>query len=306
MTDWNGFKGRAKRIEDIDLPRIGHMIGVGEDKIHAVLDVESAGRGFDKHGRPKMLFEPHIFWRELGPGAKREKAAKSGLAYAKWKPGAYPSDSYPRLEKAIAIDETSALRSCSWGLGQVMGFNHNLAGFDTPQAMVLAMMDDEDKHLEAMISFIKSNKLDDDLRRGDWHGFARGYNGAGYARHGYHTRLAKAYAKWQRLPDTPWSPDMVEEEWEADDTPMFDNEPVAEPADQIPAPKPTQPGPDTSPSGEEWGMGGPPERPAPETAIEDGGEPEKPEASSAKGGAVAVLIFIAIVVAFVLKAIGVF
>lgn len=54
------WKGKAKRIEDIDLPRIGAMIGVGEDEIHAVLDVESAGSGFDSKGRVKMLFEPHV------------------------------------------------------------------------------------------------------------------------------------------------------------------------------------------------------------------------------------------------------
>jgi hypothetical protein len=36
--------------------------------------------------------------------------------------------SYPRLAQAIAIDRPAALRSASWGLGQIMGFNHELAG----------------------------------------------------------------------------------------------------------------------------------------------------------------------------------
>ena len=103
------FKGKAKRLDDIDLPMIGREIGVGEDEIHAVLDVEAAGSGFDKQGRPKMLFEPHIFWRELGKGPARDKAAAAGLAYPRWKPGAYPKDSYPRLLKAMAIDEEAAL-----------------------------------------------------------------------------------------------------------------------------------------------------------------------------------------------------
>ena len=48
--NWNGFKGAAKRIDDIDLPKIGAQIGVGEDEIHALLDVESAGSGFDGKG----------------------------------------------------------------------------------------------------------------------------------------------------------------------------------------------------------------------------------------------------------------
>ena len=87
-----------------------------------------------------------------------------------------------------------------------MGFNHGAAGYDSARAMVEAFTEDEDNHLEAMVSFIVANGLDDDLRRHDWHGFARGYNGAGYARHGYHTRLAARFAWWQGKPDTPWSP----------------------------------------------------------------------------------------------------
>jgi len=205
------FKGKANRIDDIDLPTVGAMIGVGEDEIHAVLDVETNGSGFDKQGRPKMLFEPHVFWRELGPGAKRDRAAREYLAYPKWKRD-YPPDSYPRLMNAMAIDETAALRSASWGLGQVMGFNHLAAGFVSPQAMVAAFADDEENHLAGMIRFIKANKLDGALRRHDWAAFARGYNGAGFAKNGYDKKLAAAFAKWQRIPDTPF-PNVVAATW---------------------------------------------------------------------------------------------
>lgn len=236
--EWSGFKGRARKIEDKDLPRIGAMIGVGEDKIHAVLDVESAGHGFDAKGRPKMLFEPHIFYRQLS-GEKRKKAVTLGLAYSKWKPGNYPSDSYPRLARAMEIDETAALKSASWGLGQVMGFNHLSAGYTSVQTFVLAMMDDEDNHLEAMVAFIKSNHLDDNLRAGDWAGFALGYNGAAYASHGYHTKLASRWHYWQKIPDTPWDPDETEEVWEAEDAPAFDDGP----APSIVTPEPPDAGP---------------------------------------------------------------
>jgi hypothetical protein len=196
------FKGKAKRIDDIDLPMVGRLINVGEDEVHAILDVESAGSGFDKQGRPKMLFEPHIFWRELGPGPKRDKAAAQGLAYPRWKRG-YPNDSYPRLLKAIAIDETAALRSASWGLGQIMGFNHIKAGYQSVWGMVQAFLDDEESHLYAMLRFIQNSGLADELRRHDWAGFARGYNGAGFAKNGYDRKLAAAFAKWQKIKDTP-------------------------------------------------------------------------------------------------------
>lgn len=199
------FHGKAERLKDQDLPYYGAKIGVGEDEIHAVLDVECRGDGFDSQGRPAMLFEPHVFYRELARTPEKQRAAvKAGLAYRGWRRGNYPRDSYPRLSAAIKIDATAALRSCSWGLGQVMGFNHELAGYGTAESMVKAFTISEGFQLGGMVAFIKAAGLDDELRSHDWHGFARGYNGAGYARHGYHTKLKRAFEKWQKIPDTPF------------------------------------------------------------------------------------------------------
>jgi peptidoglycan hydrolase-like protein with peptidoglycan-binding domain len=92
------------------------------------------------------------------------------------------------------------------GAGAGHGFNHKAAGYDTVQEMVLAFMEDEDAHLEAMVSFIASNGLDDEIRRHDWAGFARGYNGAGYRQNQYDIKLASRFAWWQTRPDTPWTP----------------------------------------------------------------------------------------------------
>ena len=52
-----------------------------------------------------------------------------------------------------------------------------------------------------MVRFIQSQGLDSKLRNHDWSGFARGYNGAQFAVHNYHGRLARAFAKWQKIPD---------------------------------------------------------------------------------------------------------
>jgi hypothetical protein len=200
------FTGAAKRLADSDLPRIGHMIGVGEDELHAFLEVETSGGGFDAHGRPKMLFEPHRFYANLS-GTKRALAVKGGLAYPVWGSKPYPKDSYPRLVAAIAIDETAALRSASWGIGQIMGENHVDAGYVSPQAMVAAFLDGEAEQLEAAVRFIKANHLDDELRAHNWAALARGYNGPQYAKNGYHTKLAAAFKKWAAIRDTPWAPE---------------------------------------------------------------------------------------------------
>lgn len=197
------FIGRAKRLEDLDIPRIGSIIGVGEDEIHAFMEVEAAGSGFDSHGRPKMLFEPHVFYRELS-GEQRDEAVRRDLAYPRWGEQPYPRDSYPRLIEAMAINETAALKAASWGLGQILGQNYSMVGYDSPQEMVIAFMEDEENHLEAMVKFLIAAGIDDDLRAHRWETVARVYNGPGYKKHGYHTRLARAYNKWAGIPDTPW------------------------------------------------------------------------------------------------------
>lgn len=235
------FKGAAKRIEDLDIPRIGARIGVGEDELHAFMDVEAAGSGFDSQGRPKMLFEPHVFHRNL-QGEKRARAIKSGLAYPSWRRD-YPKDSYPRLMQAMEIDETAALKAASWGLGQILGENHKLVGYNTPQAMVRAFVEDEEAHLEAIVAFLKGKGLDKHLRAHDWAKVAEGYNGAQYAKNGYHTKMKAAFAKWQAIKDTPWPPPKLASAPKSADNPPSPSAPVeqyADPAYSSPAPSPTR------------------------------------------------------------------
>lgn len=205
------YLGAAKELDDIDIPRIGARIRVGEDELHAVMDVEAANGGFFKDGRLKMLPERHIFWRELGDTADRQEAVTRGLAYRRWGTKKYPNSAdarYRLFDEMAEINERAALRSCSWGLPQMMGFNASLCGYDSAANMVRDFAADEENQLEAMVAFIEATGLDDELRRHDWRGFARGYNGPGYAKHGYHTRLASRFRWWQGKPDTPWQPNM--------------------------------------------------------------------------------------------------
>lgn len=218
LEDFN-FTGKA--LEDIDLPRIGHKIGVGEDIVHATIDVETGGRWTDSKGRLPMLYEPHVAYRNSS-GAKRAALVKAGLAYPSWGEKPYPKDSYPNFMRAYAIDPDAALKACSWGGPQILGENYALAGFVSPEAMVKAFLADQDQQLEGMINFIIGANLDDELqtlqakmKRGekitatDCIPFVRGYNGKGYAKNGYHTKYAAALNKWIKIPDTPWSPDKV-------------------------------------------------------------------------------------------------
>lgn len=223
MTDFRDFKGRALQMDDYDLPRIGHIIGVGEDPIHAILDVESRGEGFRKDGRPELLREEHYFYRLLqSKPVLQKKAVDHGLAWPVWRRN-YPKDSYDWLRDAIKIDETAAIMSCSWGIGQIMGANFGMCGYVSPQAMVLSFMDDEANQLEAMVRFIIASGLDDEMRALDKattreqalaiaRVIARIYNGPAYAKNRYHERIVDRLWWWRGKPDTKWSPGIAKKE----------------------------------------------------------------------------------------------
>lgn len=245
------FAGKALPLTDGDVRTIAGYLGCHVAAVRAVLAVESAGRGFGNDGRPIILNEPHIFWRELGAGAKRDRAVREGLAYQKWGAKPYPRsqpERYAWLARAMAIDETAALKSCSWGLGQVMGFNHKVAGFATVQEFVAAMTHSEGAHLYAMARFIVSNRLQGHLRSLNWSAFARGYNGAGYAKNAYHTKLASAYAK-RPASEKVTPPVSTEAQLAA----LIGKATPPAPARPVPAPKPQPtPTPAPEPAGGFW------------------------------------------------------
>src|SRR5262245_65100148 len=174
----------------------------------AVVEVESAGRALEEDGRtPRLLFERHVFHRELArrqPG-KLSAAIAQGLAIPKWNRALQYRDqgsSHGRLvvlARARAIDEDCANRACSWGVGQTMGFLAEGQGFRNATAMVAAMVaGGVPAQVECMVREIKSRKLDAALNRHDWAGFARSYNGPGYAQNHYDVKMAAAYGKWMK------------------------------------------------------------------------------------------------------------
>ncbi len=187
------FTGTATKRTDGGVAAAAALIGCAVDALLADIQVEASCSGFDDEHRPKALFEPHIFHRNL-QGDKRDRAVASGLAYPRWGAKPYPHDSYGRIAAAMAIDEEAALRSTSWGLPQILGENHAAAGYPSATAMVTAFVaGGEDEHLAAMAHFIvASPHMRAALVAKDWPSFARLYNGP--ATKGYDTRLAEAYA----------------------------------------------------------------------------------------------------------------
>ena len=149
--------------------------------------------------RPQILYERHIFHR-LTRGQYDDRNISDPL------PGGYGArgaHQYDRLAIAVGKDRTAALESASWGIGQVMGMNYALAGFQSVDDMVTAMSESEDKQLAAMSAFLVSTKLNGSLQAHDWTSFARGYNGPSYAINRYNVRLNGEFQKYSAgvLPD---------------------------------------------------------------------------------------------------------
>jgi hypothetical protein len=183
------FSGPAKRFSASAIEDAARDIGCDVAAIKAVIAVESSG-GFLADSRPKILFERHVFSRLTG-----HKFDGSHPDISSTRPGGYRGGAaeYERLGAAIALDEEAALKSASWGAFQIMGGNFQAAGFDDVASFCEAMVESEDEHLAAFVKFVQANRLDDELRRRDWTGFARGYNGPNFRINRYDEKLAAAY-----------------------------------------------------------------------------------------------------------------
>ncbi|KUJ56459.1 N-acetylmuramidase family protein [Chryseobacterium aquaticum] len=159
--------------------------------IKAVAEVESLDGGFQSDGKPKILFERHKFHEFTGGKYSAEYPDISNL-----RAGGYTKNEHARLEKAAKLNRTEALKSASWGKFQIMGFNYSIVGFSTLQDFINAMYRSESDQLNAFVQFIKSNKLDDELREKRWSDFARIYNGKNFHINQYDVKMAKAYKKY--------------------------------------------------------------------------------------------------------------
>lgn len=169
-----------------------HAIGCTEKQLRAVAKVESGGAAYDTKGRPKILFERHYFHR-LTMGKWSVSAFSNSTG------GGYSEDSWQKLADACERDPWAAFQSISIGKFQIMGAHWNALGYASPLQMAWSMRQSEAGHYEALVRFITVNKLGGAVRMlsansTDNVAFAARYNGPGYAKFNYHTKLAGAMA----------------------------------------------------------------------------------------------------------------
>jgi len=188
----------SKLLTEQDFKQASLLLDIEVPVIKAVAEVESRGDGFLPDGRPKILFEAHIF----GSLTKYKYVdTHPNICSKTWNKSLYKGGAkeYERLEEAMKLDKEAALKSASWGKFQIMGFNHKLCGWDTVESFVDDMYKSEFEHLKAFIGFIKANNLIKYLKNKDWASFARGYNGPKYKENQYDIKLENAYKKYLLL-----------------------------------------------------------------------------------------------------------
>lgn len=184
-----------------DLAQAARTLAVPLAAVRAVNEVESRGSGFLADGRPVILFERHIMYRQLR--AARHDADALARQYPNLvnpTRGGYVGGAgeHMRLARAMEIEPACALASASWGLFQIMGFHWKLLGYASAQDFVDAMRTGEAAQLDAFVRFILADPaLHKALKVQKWSVFASLYNGPAYKDNLYDVKLARAFARYE-------------------------------------------------------------------------------------------------------------
>jgi len=196
------FDTRALTQRDID--RAAATLDCDPAAINAVIEVESPRSGFLPDGRVMILFERHIFWKQLLTAGIDPTSVHAPASILSQQRGGYLGGAaeYQRLTLALAISTECALASCSWGRFQIMGYHAESLGYANVQAMATAFATQGEA--EQLAAFVKFVQLDPDmlkaLRSRKWAAFAKLYNGPAYADNLYDTKLATAYKRHSTAP----------------------------------------------------------------------------------------------------------
>lgn len=187
---------RYEGLTEEDFRIVAEELDVETAAIKAVVAIEAGSqmKGFWAPGVPVINFDRTMYNRYRAKasdksGAKGEKvpAGLKGYALQEW----------TQLINARKTNAQGANMGTFWGMFQIGGFNYKLCGCKSVDEFVRLCSYSELEQLELFAAFITNTGMLADLRAKNWAGFARKYNGASYAKRGYHTKMAAAYKKFK-------------------------------------------------------------------------------------------------------------
>lgn len=195
-------------LTEADFEEVAAELGIEVAAMKAVVEIE-AGRehkGFWSEGKPLINFDLAVYRRMAGRHNINLSKYTSSHPLVFNRPdarrfGSQQAAVQARLDQALSIDTVAAIEGTFWGMFQIGGFNWRQCGADSPQEFMKLMQRSERDQLALFGEFITRTGLLPALKAKNWSAFARGYNGPSYAARGYHTRLARAYAKHSQTSD---------------------------------------------------------------------------------------------------------
>lgn len=198
-TNLGNQADRYSRLTDDDFRRVANELQVEIPAIKAVVVIEAgnAMEGFWAPGVPVVNYDKSMWSscrKKVTSNAKAPASSKipDGLT------SPFTKKAWQKLINARKINMQQANMSTFWGMFQIGGFNYRLCGCQSIEEFVELMSFSELEQLELFAALIENCGMVEFLRKKDWAGFARRYNGPSYARRGYHTRMAAAYKKFSQ------------------------------------------------------------------------------------------------------------
>lgn len=193
---------KSDKLTDADMIKAAIELNVELAVIKAIKTVECNGVGM-KNGIPTMLFEGHVFWKQLvarGINPAKYLKGNENILYRNWTKKYYTGSNiseYKRLQKAIKINEAAAYESASYGMFQIMGNNYKICGYKSAKDFFNDLCKREDAHFESFIKFIKAKGIVPYMQQKNWTQIAYRYNGSGYKANKYDTKLLQAYNRYK-------------------------------------------------------------------------------------------------------------
>lgn len=188
---------RYDHLTYADFKLVADELGIEVAAMKAVVEIEAgkAMKGFAAPGVPIVNFDGSMYkiYASKAPDKKGNPDAKvpeglSGHQLSEW-----TQLTAHRKKNAQGADMGSF-----WGMFQIGGFNYKLCGFDSVDEFVERMSDSELAQLEIFAEFVKNTGYLEFLKKKDWAGFSRKYNGKSYKKRKYDSRMAAAYARYKK------------------------------------------------------------------------------------------------------------
>lgn len=188
-----------------DYDDVASQLDIPVAAIRAVVEIEAGakGEGFNPDHTPLINFDLTMF---------RQAAKRHGINLEKYKSshavvfrpldrkkyGSTQAAQYARLNSAMSIDTVAAIEGTFWGMFQIGGFNWKICGCTSAHDFVERMSYSEREQLELFAAFITERNLVRFIRNKQWGEFALRYNGPGYKKHHYDTKMRDAYQRYSQ------------------------------------------------------------------------------------------------------------